>query len=173
MNHNTFIIITVLCFITHVIRTAYELLKHKRIIIPNKVTFVIIFINMIVLWISWFGMCSMDLYKILLPATVNYFGGLLFVAGVFVFFTALFTIKSLETYDGDLITHGIYSKIRHPMYLGFVLWLIGIPIYYGAVYSFFLSSFFIANVLFWRYLEEQELKKRFPGYKDYGKKTFF
>jgi protein-S-isoprenylcysteine O-methyltransferase Ste14 len=100
--------------------------------------------------------------------------GILFVGiGAVIFLTALFTIKTLETYEGDLITKGIYSKIRHPMYLGFILWLIGFPLFYGALFSFFLSLPFIANVLFWRYLEEIELEKRFPSYWDYKKTTIF
>lgn len=85
----------------------------------------------------------------------------------------MFTIKTLETYNGDLITKGIYFKIRHPMYLGFICWLIGTPIFNGAVFSFTLALIFIANVLFWRHLEEIELEKRFAGYKDYKVKTWF
>jgi len=85
----------------------------------------------------------------------------------------LFTIKSLESYDGDLITKGINSKLRHPMYTAFILWLIGFPIFYGAIYSIFLAILFGANILFWRYLEEKELVKRFPSYRDYKKTTLF
>jgi protein-S-isoprenylcysteine O-methyltransferase Ste14 len=84
-----------------------------------------------------------------------------------------FTIKTLESYEGDLITKGIYSKIRHPMYFGFILWLIGFPIFFGALFSCILSFLFIVNVLFWRYLEEKELEKRFPSYPDYKKTTIF
>ena len=57
--------------------------------------------------------------------------------------------------------------------VGFILWLIGFPVFCGAVFSFFLSLPFIANVLFWRYLEEKELAERFPAYRDYKKKTIF
>jgi len=32
---------------------------------------------------------------------------------------------------------------------------------------------FIVNVLFWRSLEEMELEKRFPSYRDYKKTTLF
>jgi protein-S-isoprenylcysteine O-methyltransferase Ste14 len=129
---------------------------------------------MVVLWASWIGLCRADIYKIKLPGMINYFGLLLFLTGVIFFITALLTIKTLETYDGgDLITKGIYSKIRHPMYLGFILWLIGSPVYFGAVFSFIISFFFIGNVLFWRYLEETELDKRFPDYKVYRTKTVF
>jgi protein-S-isoprenylcysteine O-methyltransferase Ste14 len=93
--------------------------------------------------------------------------------GIIAFLSGLITIKTLESYDGDLITKGIYSKIRHPMYLGFIFWLIGLPIFFGALIPIFLSVIFVANVLFWRYLEEKELEKRFPAYPDYRKTTIF
>lgn len=98
---------------------------------------------------------------------------ILSIAGVIVFLTGLLTIKTLESYDGDLITNGIYSFFRHPMYLGFILWLIGFPVYFEALLPLILSVFFIMNVLYWRYLEEKELEKRFPSYPEYRKKTIF
>lgn len=173
MNSRTFILLVAFCVITHIIRTIYEVLKHKKMLGPNKITFVIIFTNMAVLWASWIALCSSDIYKINLPAIVQYSGLLLSLIGFIFFITALLTIKTLETFDGDLITKGIYSKIRHPMYLGFILWSIGFPVYFGAGFSFILSFIFIANILFWRYLEEIELDKRFPGYKEYKVKTWF
>jgi protein-S-isoprenylcysteine O-methyltransferase Ste14 len=93
--------------------------------------------------------------------------------GILAFLTGLLTIKTLESYEGDLITKGIYSKIRHPMYLGFIFWLIGFPVFFGALFSFFLSLLFITNILFWRYLEEKELEKRFPSYLNYKETTLF
>ena len=173
MKNQTFIFLAALCLLTHIIRTIYEVLKHKKMLVPNKITFVIIFTNMAVLWASWIALCSSDIYKINLPGIVHYSGLLLCLIGLILFITALLTIKTLETYDGDLITKGIYSKIRHPMYLGFILWSIGFPVYFGAGFSFMLSFVFIANILFWRYLEEIELDKRFPGYKEYKVKTWF
>lgn len=139
----------------------------------DKVTFMIIFTNMMLLWISWFVLCSLDIHKIQLPGLIRYSGLALAGIGLVLFLISLFTIKSLESYDGDLITKGIYSKIRHPMYLGFICWLIGFPVFFGGLYSFILSFIFIANILFWKYLEEKELVKRFPAYSDYKKSTFF
>jgi protein-S-isoprenylcysteine O-methyltransferase Ste14 len=173
MNNHTFLGLVFLCLITHIIRSTYEILKHKKILETNKLTFVIIFFNMAVLWISWFVLCSVDVFRISFPDIVRYFGLSLFFIGIIIFITALLTIKTLENYDGDLITKGVYSRIRHPMYLGFILWSIGFPVYYGAIFSFFISFLFIANILFWRYLEEIELEKRFLDYKEYKKKTLF
>jgi len=173
MKNQSFIVLVSLCVITHIVRTVYEILKHKNKLVPNKLSFIIVFSNMVVLWISWIALCSADIYRLKLPDIVNYLGLFLFLIGVIIFLTALFTIKTLETYDGDLITKGIYSKIRYPMYLGFIFWLIAAPIFFGAVFSFILSLLFIGNVLFWRYLEELELDKRFPEYKVYKTKTIF
>jgi len=128
---------------------------------------------MMLLWLSWFALCSLDSYKIELSFIVKYAGGLISILGVALFIIALLTIKSLESYDGELITTGIYSKIRHPMYLGFICWLIGAPLFFGAVFSLFLSFLFIANVLFWRHLEEIELDERFKSYGEYRKTTLF
>jgi len=128
---------------------------------------------MLLLWLSWFALCSLDIYKIALPDIIRYAGISLVGMGVIVFLTGLLTIKSLESYEGDLITRGIYSKIRHPMYLGFILWLIGMPFFNGGLLSFALCIVFIANVLFWKYLEEKELVNRFSAYKEYKKKTIF
>jgi len=173
MYNKLFYALVIVCTITHIVRSVYEILKHKNKLKPNKLTFVIVFSNMLLLWMSWFALCAFDVYKIHMSGIVKLLGILLTGTGIMVFLAGLFTIKTLESYEGDLITKGIYSKIRHPMYLGFILWLIGFPIFFGAIFSSVLSLIFIANVLFWRYLEEKELNERFPLYMDYKKTTIF
>jgi len=128
---------------------------------------------MVLLWVSWFSLCVLDEFKIILPGIIRFLGLVLVIIGLIIFLTAFFTIKTLENYEGGLITKGIYSKIRHPMYLGFILWCIGMPVYFGGYFSFILSFIFIGNILFWRHLEEFDLIKRFSGYDIYKSKTLF
>jgi len=173
MKKELFLILVIVCTLTHIIRTIYEILKHKKIIKATRLSFIIVFPNMLLLWASWFALCILDINRIDLPDIVSYFGIFLIVLGIIVFLSGLYTIKALESYDGDLITHGIYSKIRHPMYLGFTLWLIGMPVYCGGLISIALCIVFIVNVLFWRHLEEIGLENRFPAYKKYKKTTIF
>jgi protein-S-isoprenylcysteine O-methyltransferase Ste14 len=173
MDKKLFFELIIVCAITHIIRSIYEILKHKKVLEASKLSFVIMFINMLILWGSWVFLCSLDIYKITLPVIIRYLGLALWCLGIITFIMGLFTIKTLESYEGDLITKGIYSKIRHPMYLGFILWLIGFPIFFGALFSFILSFLFICNILFWRNLEEKELEERFSTYKDYRKSTIF
>ena len=173
MENKLFFISVSVCIITHIVRLVYEILKVKKKLEAGKLSFAIIFTNMMLLWASWFALCFLDIHKMHLPVAVRFAGLTLAVIGLVAFLTGLYTIKTLESYDGDLITKGIYSKIRHPMYFGFILWLIGFPVFFGGGISFILSIIFIANILFWRYLEEKELEKRFPAYSDYRKTTIF
>ena len=135
MKREFFFAMAIVCSATHIVRLAYELLKHKQEIKPGKLSFIIIFSNMLILWVSWFLLCRYDLHKIDLPVIIRYTGLSLSLLGLIAFLAGLITIKTLESYDGDLITSGIYSKIRHPMYFGFILWLIGFPLFFGAFSS--------------------------------------
>lgn len=173
MKKELFFVLVIICIITHVVRSVYEILKHRQKLKPGKSSFVIILFNMILLWVTWVLLCRYDIYRIDFPDIIRYTGISLTVIGIIAFLAGLFTIKTLESYDGDLITDGIYTLTRHPMYLGFILWLIGFPLYFGALFSLILSLLFICNILFWRSLEEKELEKRFPSYQDYKKTTLF
>lgn len=134
MDKKLFFDLVIVCAVTHAIRSIYEVLKHKKVLEAGKLTFVVMFINMLILWGSWVFLCSIDNYKIIIPDIIRYLGLILWCLGIITFLAGLFTIRTLESYDGDLITTGIYSKIRHPMYFGFILWLIGFP--------FFLEHYF-------------------------------
>jgi protein-S-isoprenylcysteine O-methyltransferase Ste14 len=173
MKKELFFALIIAGFVTHAIRSVYEILKHKKILKPGKLSFVIMFANMMVLWITWVLLCNNDLYKIIQPAVIRYTGLIISIIGGVLFLTALLTIKTLENYEGDLINTGIYSRIRHPMYLGFLCWLLGFPMFFGAYFSGLLGLLFIMNILFWRSLEEKELTQRFPGYTEYKRSTWF
>jgi protein-S-isoprenylcysteine O-methyltransferase Ste14 len=173
MDKKLFFELIIVCAVTHIIRSIYEILKHNKVLEAGKLSFVIMFLNMLILWGSWVFLCSLDSYKVTLPVIIHYLSLALCCLGIITFLMGLFTIKTLESYEGDLITTGIYSKIRHPMYLGFILWSVGFPIFFGALISFILSFPVIVNILFWRYLEEKELEERFSTYPDYRKTTLF
>ncbi|MCX6272277.1 MAG: NnrU family protein [Bacteroidetes bacterium] len=171
---NTFLTVLIISVLTHCIRTVYEIMKFRKRINPeNKVVFGLIFTNMIILWFSWFAVCVFDPYKLTLPLVVKCIGAAILVLGVLLFLVSLAKIKRFENYHGDLITNGIYKRLRHPMYLSFICWLAGGAIFHQSGTAFLLAVVFTVNILVWRKLEEIHLMTVFPECKEYKRKTYF
>jgi protein-S-isoprenylcysteine O-methyltransferase Ste14 len=165
------IILFILCLMT---RTGYELFKDSgKIDLENKSVFWIIFAVMCLLWVSWFGMCPIDPYQINLPVFLQWFGFSISLIGLILFLVAFFQLRGLENIN-HLVTTGLFSKLRHPMYTGFILWILGWSIYNTAPVSFAVGLLGIANILYWRYLEEVRLLAKYGEiYEQYKKTTWY
>lgn len=160
--------------ICNLTRTIYEYLKKAgRVNIQSKPLFIFIFTVMCLLWISWFYSCPLDTRHINLPAGIRWFGMGIFIIGMGLAFGALFKLKGLENID-HLVTSGIFARLRHPMYTGFILWIIGWAIFHGAVISFMAGLLCIGNIWYWRSLEEMHLEKSYGDrYREYRRQTWF
>jgi protein-S-isoprenylcysteine O-methyltransferase Ste14 len=130
---------------------------------------------MFILWLTWFWMVSSDPYKMNLPSGARYTGLALFIAGVslFVLSHTVFRPLTKGQETEELVTNGIYLKIRHPMYLGFIIWIIGLPMFMNAGFTLATSIVWILHILYWKYSEEKQMVKRYGHYRDYMKKTWF
>ena len=85
----------------------------------------------------------------------------------------LLQLRGLENID-HLVTTGLYSRLRHPMYAGFVLWIGGWVMAHGAVVSACVGLAAIGNVLYWKHLEEDALESLFgEDYRAYRRATWF
>jgi protein-S-isoprenylcysteine O-methyltransferase Ste14 len=74
--------------------------------------------------------------------------------------------------EGELVQRGPFSVIRHPIYVGGVLFFAGLSLVYS-VYGLVLSA---ALAVFWVFkarVEERHLTERFPGYAEYRDRTLF
>ena len=165
----------VLVFIVSLfIRTGYELLKEARKINPeSKLIFAIILAVMCALWASWFDLCPSDPFQVSLPEAVRWGGFVLFGVGMILAVGALAQLRGLENID-HLVTTGLFSRIRHPMYSGFVLWILGWSIYHGAIVSFAFGLVAISNILYWQHLEELRLLAQYGDtYNRYRLTTWF
>lgn len=157
-----------------IIRTTYEMLKKAgKVDSRSRVLFIIIFLTMCLLWIGWFAMCPLDPLSLTVPDTVRSIGLALFILGMILAIGALVQLGGLENID-HLVTTGLFSFIRHPMYTGFILWIIGWAIYHGALASFLAGFIGIANILYWRQLEENKLESTYgENYRIYLNRTWF
>lgn len=174
MMNTGFLVLVGLHFLGLIIRAIYELLKQDGRINPkSKITFVIIFFAMCLMWASWFNMCPLDPYQLSLPRVAKWIGLGTFLAGLGLSIGAVIQLRGLENIN-HLATKGLFSKIRHPMYVGFILWIVGWATYYGAVISLFLGFVAIGNIIYWKRLEERELESNYGEvYVEYRKRTWF
>ncbi len=72
----------------------------------------------------------------------------------------------------ELVKHGIYKHVRHPIYLAMLLYNSGIPLLFSSLYGFLLMQVFIPLVLYRIKIEEDILIKKFGDeYHEYMKRT--
>jgi methanethiol S-methyltransferase len=109
----------------------------------------------------------------MLPDVVRWIGrGLVGVALVLAL-GGVIQLRGVENID-HLVTTGLFSRLRHPMYAGFILWIVGWATTYGALGSLTVGVLCIGNIIYWRHLEDDELEARYGGrYREYRLGTWF
>jgi protein-S-isoprenylcysteine O-methyltransferase Ste14 len=170
---NTYLILVGLCLLGLTIRTGYEALKKAGRVDPeNKPLFFVVFVAMCTMLASWPFMCPRDPWRITVPGVVRWIGLLAVAVALALAFGGLVLLRGLENID-HLVTTGLYSKLRHPMYAGFILWIVGWVVCYGAVGSAIIALICIGNILYWRFLEESALESRYgEDYRSYRRTTW-
>lgn len=169
----SFLIWFSICFICYVLRTIYNILNYKqKKYVDSKNALIAIYVVMFILWISWFQMCFSDPIKMSFPLWFRFIGLLCFITGIFFLIFSHVKMKGFGD-QGNLVTKGIYSRIRNPMYLGFIIWIIGFPVFLQKLLSLSSSIIWIAHIIVWKILEERELEKKYPEYLEYKKRTWF
>jgi protein-S-isoprenylcysteine O-methyltransferase Ste14 len=169
-----YLLLAGLCLTGLMIRTGYELLKRAGKLDPkDPVIFAGVFAAMFAWLASWPFMCPLDPLRILFSPVMRWIGLGLVTGALILAAGGLLQLRGLENID-HLVTTGLYSKFRHPMYVGFILWIAGWVVSYGATVSFVLGLVCIGNILFWRHLEERALGSHYgEKYKVYRQTTWF
>jgi protein-S-isoprenylcysteine O-methyltransferase Ste14 len=112
-----------------------------------------------------FGWSAVPLYAIAL-------GDLLVALGFYFVFLVLrentYAAGTIEVEPGqDVISTGPYALVRHPMYGGALIMLLGIPLALGSWWGLF-TIIPMVIVLVWRIIDEEVfLVKNLPGYAEY------
>lgn len=156
------------------LRHGYERLKESgRVNSRNRVVFLVVFAAMCMMWAGWFEMCPLDPFPVVPPAGVRWvaFGAVLLGFGLAV--GSFLQLRGVENID-RLVSTGLYSKVRHPMYSGFILWIVGWVVYHGAVISLVPGIAGILSIFYWQRLEEASLESRYgETYRRYRTGTWF
>ena len=160
------------CFICYLIRSSYYVLANRGSkLAENKKFITVLFIVMFLLWSAWFFLSTNDPFKMNLPSWARYTGLAFFIIGVLLFILSHMTIMRKKT--NELIKTGIFSKIRHPMYFGFIIWIIGFPIFMNAGFTLASAILWVPQILYWRKSEEKQLENKYEDYEEYKKQAWF
>ena len=165
-----FIIASVICLFGYVFHTVTHYFEHKgrEINLPHIFFEIVIFAG----YAAWFHMVFSDPFKIEFSHGY-YIGMVIGVIGLLMFILSVISKKGFRE-EKHLVTKGIYSKIRNPMYLGTILMHIGFPLVFGSMLTLASAVLWIPQIFLWRFWEEQDLEKRFgEEYIRYKKRTLF
>jgi protein-S-isoprenylcysteine O-methyltransferase Ste14 len=140
---------------------------------PDK----IFMLTMIVIWHGWIVLMALDVKRWHVseaPDSVMYTGAALILLG---FLAVLRTfrensfaapvIKIQEERGQRVIDTGPYALVRHPMYAGAFLYVLGTPLVLQSWIGLALVPFVISLLIVRIFIEEAALRKGLPGYDEY------
>jgi protein-S-isoprenylcysteine O-methyltransferase Ste14 len=107
-----------------------------------------------------------------------YVGGVLFIAPGIIILVISFknlgrslTANPVPLDKGKLVETGIYKYVRHPIYTGLLLAMLGSVVQSMAIVKFFVWLALLALLTYKAKFEEGLLAKKYPGYVEYMKRT--
>ena len=111
-----------------------------------------------------------------MPASISVVGSALVALGLFidlrVFGENSYGASNIQVEAGQtVISTGPYALVRHPMYTGVLIMVIGVPLALGSWWGLAIITL-VLPALMWRILDEEKLlEKDLPGYKEYEQKV--
>lgn len=101
-------------------------------------------------------------------------GAAILLCSFFLFFLTfrensyLSTVVRIQEDRGHIVVStGPYRYVRHPMYTGFLLYMVGTPLFLGSLYGVLLGLVFMLTLARRAILEEQTLRDELRGYTAY------
>lgn len=110
------------------------------------------------------------------PAAAVLFGDVLIALSYVLFYFVLkqnrFAAANIEVVEGQKVSStGLYGVVRHPMYVGALLLMIGVPLALGSYWALLVSLLGFCGLL-WRIVDEEKcLVEELAGYAEYCTKV--
>jgi protein-S-isoprenylcysteine O-methyltransferase Ste14 len=142
----------------------------------------VLVILLIVSYVAQIVVIPLDVFRFhLMPkpgALVSFFGLTLYVCGWWILTLAMKVnpfavpvVRLQEERSQRVIDKGVYAVVRHPMYAGFVPFVVGPALWLGSYAAALLAIVPIAVLAVRSVFEEQFLKRELEGYDAYMKKV--
>ena len=110
------------------------------------------------------------------PFFASVAGGVLVAIGFLIIFFVYkentFASATIEVYpDQRVVSSGLYALVRHPMYMGGIVFFVGAALSLGSWWGL-LAFLLMMPAFIWRIFEEERLlSKNLPGYAEYKNKV--
>lgn len=132
-------------------------------------------------WVGYAGALAWSLTVIFDRQTLGWSAALAVPAGLAITVTGLCVhgmgIRDIMARGGEgaLVTGGIYRRLRHPIYYGWVCVSFGLPLVTGSWWGLVTAPLWSGMILSVALLEERDMRRRFPGgeYEGYLRGTWF
>ncbi|MFX1574874.1 MAG: methyltransferase family protein [Promethearchaeota archaeon] len=110
------------------------------------------------------------------PLIVELIGFIAFIIGAIIIFLTMkensYLSKAVEIQQGHVvITTGPYKIVRHPMYLGLIIFITGWCLALGSLLSLIFVAFIVIGLIIRIVFEDKLLHEELEGYKEYAQKT--
>ncbi len=112
------------------------------------------------------------------PFYVEIIGFIVLSLGLVIIFLVMkentFLSKAVEIQKDrghTVITTGPYRMVRHPMYLGFILFIVFYCLALGSLYSLIPTALGVVGLVIRTIFEDRKLHEELEGYTEYAKKT--
>ena len=144
--------------------------------------FLLVFIYF--LSIFWLMIMPLDAKRFnwspIFPLWLKIIGGLLLIPAIYLIYRTTTEnsflsarVRIQEDRSQKLIDTGLYSIVRHPLYLGCLLMLAGAPLLVGSIWGLWISLVGLITLVFRILGEEKMLVNELVGYADYQKRVRF
>jgi len=80
-------------------------------------------------------------------------------------------VRIQEDRGHEVCTTGPYEYVRHPMYVGVIIFILCLPLALGSFIALFFSVAIVILFIIRTALEDQTLQKELPGYKEYAEQV--
>jgi protein-S-isoprenylcysteine O-methyltransferase Ste14 len=100
------------------------------------------------------------------------FAGLALLAAAFISLGKAVQVDPEPRADASLVTHGVYARLRHPMYTAIAILVVGLLLKKPAIAVGAMSATVLAFLGFKVRYEERRLAARYPGYAAYRARTW-
>ena len=112
------------------------------------------------------------------PIWIKIIGGLILLPALYFFIMPTIEntyLSALVRIQDDrkqqVISTGVYSFVRHPLYFGYILMMFGAPLLLGSVFGIIIAIIGLMAIMLRIIGEERMLSSELEGYEEYKKKV--